>query len=335
MPGLEADNLLAFLAMLGLLRALETARPKWRPRISWKGPPWIAHLHVLEIAGEMEVSQAADEGCFHLAKQFECLVAQFDENDRKNVSFGRDRFRYYAKLARDEDASAALVGSLTAEWPEKKAGGLQAAPLVMMFGQGHQNFLERLVAVPRGDLPSRFKKAKSPPDMRAPTKIGEALFGPWRREDDADGFRWDPEDDQRYALRYDDPSGAGAALTMHGANRLAAIGFLSFVTAPGEMRMMAAGAVRQDGWSFVWPIWNVPLSRVGIEALLSHPDVLACRREKLRCLGVDEILRARRIANGKFMNVTRAQPMASEGSERENREAKPRGSRVHRQVSRA
>ena len=33
--GLEPDNLLAFLALLGLLRALETARPKWRPRARW------------------------------------------------------------------------------------------------------------------------------------------------------------------------------------------------------------------------------------------------------------------------------------------------------------
>ena len=34
LPGLEADNLLAFLALLGLLRALETVREEWRPRVS-------------------------------------------------------------------------------------------------------------------------------------------------------------------------------------------------------------------------------------------------------------------------------------------------------------
>jgi len=32
LEGLEPDNLLAFLALLGLLRSLETARPAWRPR---------------------------------------------------------------------------------------------------------------------------------------------------------------------------------------------------------------------------------------------------------------------------------------------------------------
>ena len=31
LDGLETDNLLAFMALLGLLRSLEEARPDWRP----------------------------------------------------------------------------------------------------------------------------------------------------------------------------------------------------------------------------------------------------------------------------------------------------------------
>ena len=131
-----------------------------------------------------------------------------------------------------------------------------------------------------------------------------------RREDDADGFRWDPEDDQRYALRYDDPSLVGAALTVVGANRLAAVGFLSFPTASSERGIQSAGAVREKNeWFFVWPIWLSRLSRVGIESLLAHPDLLNGERARLRSLGIAEIFRARRVANGKFMNVARAQPI--------------------------
>jgi hypothetical protein len=51
-----------------------------------------------------------------------------------------------------------------------------------------------------------------------------------------------PQDDQHYALRYDDPSLAGAAPTAVGANPLAVIGFLSFSTAPQPNRMKAVGA---------------------------------------------------------------------------------------------
>ena len=36
LDGLEPDNLLAFLALLGLLRALDAARPDWRARAYWR-----------------------------------------------------------------------------------------------------------------------------------------------------------------------------------------------------------------------------------------------------------------------------------------------------------
>ncbi len=303
MPGLESDNLLAFLALLGLLRTLEIARGDWLPRASWKGPPWTAQLHLARFVEAVEIAQAANEG---IAR----LVERFDVDNRKNVDFGREDYRQYAERVRDDMVGAALASALTAESPQKKAGGLSAAPLVMMFGQGHQNFLERLVDVSSGKLPNRLRKLKSPPDMSGPDKIAEALFQPWRRDDDADGFRWDPEDDQRYALRYDDPSLAGAAPTVIGANRLAAIGFVSFSAVPAERQMRAVGAIREDGeWFFVWPIWLQPLSRVGVEALLNHPALLHGHRGELHLLGVVEIFRARRIANGKFINVTRARPV--------------------------
>lgn len=35
LDGLEPDNLLAFLALLGLLRSIELSRPDWRPRAYW------------------------------------------------------------------------------------------------------------------------------------------------------------------------------------------------------------------------------------------------------------------------------------------------------------
>ncbi len=303
LPGLEVDNLLAFLAHLGLLRALETVRPDWEPRSSWTGPRWRARLHLTVAATEQEVASAAAEGV-------EQIASRFDVDERANVKFVGHEFRDYAKRVRGEVVGAALAASLAGERPEKKSGDVGAAPLVMMFGQGWQNFLERLVAVPRGDLPTRMRKLKSPPNMRDPQKIAEALFAPWRREDDADAFRWDPEEDQRYALRFGDPSAEGAAPTVHGANRLAAIGLLSFPCLPGTRRMTTPGVARDaSGVMFVWPVWTFPLSRHAIERLLAHPDVLGMRVEKLHTLGVAEVFRARRISNGKFMNVTRAMPV--------------------------
>ncbi|MGH7933119.1 MAG: type I-G CRISPR-associated protein, Cas3-extension family [Candidatus Binataceae bacterium] len=305
MPGLEPDNLLGFMALLGLLRTLEAARPNWEPRASWKGTPWTAQLHLAAFPEPMQVAQAAIEG-------IATLLERFDIDKRKNVDFAPEEYRTYAKRMRRERVEASLASALTAEWPQNRKAdrSLSAAPLVMMFGQGHQNFLDRLIDVPSGALPNRLRKLKSPPDLADPAKIAQTLFQPWRHEDDADGFRWDPEDDQRYALRYDDPSLSGAAPTVVGANRLAAIGFLSFAIAPRAKRMKAVGAIRDDGeWLFVWPIWLPRFSRVGIEALLAHSDLLSGERSRLQLLGVAEIFRARRVSNGKFMNVARARPV--------------------------
>ncbi len=236
MPGLEADNLLALLATLGLLRSLEASQPP---------------------------------------------------------------------------VASALAAALSAECPLKEDGRTNAAPLVMLFGQGHQHFLDRLVSVPQGDLPGPLRKLKKPPDLRSPSMIAGALFAPWKRSDATDAFRWDPEEDQRYALRFGDPSRAGAALTVHGANRLAAIGLLSFPCMPTKRRLRAAGSDRtEEGVVFLWPIWTSPFTRRSIEDLLVHPALLRGDRQALAAFSVREIFRARRIANGKFMNVTRATPVA-------------------------
>jgi hypothetical protein len=238
MPGLEPDNLLAFMALMGLLRALEVARPDWRPRASWKGPPWIAHLELAVHADRNEAARAANDGILTLVMHFTSIRTIV----KTLFYFGR------VSDLRPADAKRSVEAALaSAPWSRlRKNGDLQAAPLVLMFGQGHQNFLERLIDVPSGTLPSRLRKLKTPPDMTAPAKIAEALFQAWRREDDADGFRWDPADDQLYALRYEDPSLSGAALTTIGANRLAAIGFLSFWTVPSHWEVQSVGGVRED-----------------------------------------------------------------------------------------
>lgn len=307
LAGLEVDNLLAFLALMGLLRALEDAQPSWAAMASWTGPPWHARLHLAVQASTRTVAEAASRG-------IDAIAARYDVDGRSNVAFMRTEFRTYAVRMRGDAVGASLAAVLTAEHPERRTGGLLAAPLVMMFGQGHQNFLERLLEVPRGVLPSRHRKLKKLPDFRNPAMIEAALFSPWMRSDDADGFRWDPEDDQRYALRHGDPSREGAALTVHGANRLAAIGFLSFACAPGA-RFMARGSGRDDdGVYFVWPVWRQPFARRSIESLLSHADLIGGRLERLSPLGIAEIYRARRIANGKYMNVSRAMPVRSMAS---------------------
>ena len=55
LEGLEPDNLLAFLTLLGFLRALEVARPLWRPRAAWtlNDPPLRPALILAEPTASM------------------------------------------------------------------------------------------------------------------------------------------------------------------------------------------------------------------------------------------------------------------------------------------
>ncbi len=70
---------------------------------------------------------------------------------------------------------------------------------------------------------------------------------------------------------------------------------LSFSTPQVSEGFSQRGAVREKNeWFFVWPIWLPRLSRVAIEALLAHPNLLKGEGARLQLLGVPEIFRARR-----------------------------------------
>jgi hypothetical protein len=144
--------------------------------------------------------------------------------------------------------------------------------------------------------------------LSAAETIEEALFLPWARQDPTPGFRWDPAEDVRYALRASDPSGEKST-TQHGANRLAATGLPILTAVPvqrgNRVRLQVLGGSPDRDFMFAWPIWREPASLSAIRAMLSHPD-LANGPVKLAHLSVEQVRRARRIVVGRFMNFTRA-----------------------------
>ncbi len=305
LDGLEPDNLLAFLALLGLLRALEAAG--WRPRAHWTGVPLRPVLTLREAATPEQVAEKAAVGCIALAQDH-------DFGGEKDLAFDSTRARALLEAAARPEASGrmALLGSLFSDAALKDDGRILAAPLCAMFGQGHQHFLTRLVDVPRGALPKAMAKRRPPPDLNAPTYLLAALFEPWLRIDETDGFRWDPAEDRRYAMRFKNPSG-DAGRTVHGANRLASLGLAALpgaaVVRRRGVRFLTLGAEHgPDGTLGIsWPIWNRAASLAAIQAMLGHPGLVSGDTAGIRHLGVVERRRARRIANGKFMNFTRAE----------------------------
>jgi hypothetical protein len=188
-------------------------------------------------------------------------------------------------------------------------GQIEATPLCLLFGQGHQHFLDRLTTVPRTQAPPPRGRGKNMVSLTPAETINEALFQPWTRQDPTPGFRWDPAEDVRYALRANDPSGEKST-TQHGANRLAALGLPVFTAAPvqrrNRVRLQIIGGSLDGTFALAWPIWREPASLAAIRAMLSHPD-LTTDPTKLSHLGVEQVRRARRISNGRFNNFARAE----------------------------
>ena len=313
LDGLEPDNLLAFMALLGLLRALDEAQPNWRTRVFWTvdEPPLRPALRTPKDVDANAVAEVAAEG-------LDLLARRHDFDGRKDLTLSpadaaRSLQKAVGTAGRDgyvADLWAALVSDAAVSRDRKKA---EPTPLCFMFGQGHQHFLERLASVPRRKAPPDRGKGRSKVTVPETDCLREALFASWKRPDDTQSFRWDPNEDVRYALRARDPTDAQTKeTTQHGANRLAAIGLSMLTVAPksrlGQVRLVILGGRRENNGSFVfrWPIWRAPISLACIRALLGHQGLGTC--ETLAALGILEVRQARRIAAGRFMNVTRANP---------------------------
>lgn len=320
--GLEPDNLLAFLALLGLLRALETAdaegpEPATRllPRVAWdfKDRPLRPVLYLACALTQEQVAEAAIRGLRRLA-------SAYDFAGRANLDYSGAECRELLDLAartsnareryRSDLLAALMIDAAVRPGRDPDASPVEPTPLCLQFGQGRQHFLDRLTKVANDDLRPVRGGRRSLPRPSSTDSIVEALFAPWRRADPTLSFRWDPAEDVRYALLPGDPTDETyKARTQHGANRLAVAGVAALTVAPatrGErvrLRVLG-GSVTRDGFAFAWPVWREPATLSTIRALLGHPGLW--KPGGLEHLGVAFVYTTRRISVGKFMNFSQA-----------------------------
>jgi hypothetical protein len=287
--GIERDSALGWLALLGLLRALDAARLAWFARAYWHGIPPVAQLVVAADVDPDDVAKAAVEGCAAYRRVFAF-------GDRKDVSLTAQETHQTLDAARGTIGDE-IWSALCSDVVITNGKGVATNPLVTMAGQGHQHFLERLTAIAATE--------------GLPEQITAALFAPWKRADNAPSLRWDYADDRRYALRADDPSG-DKQTTEHGAHRLAILGLLSYQSAPqvderwGRVSLATRGWAREHRTTIAtWPLWEHPARLGAIEAMLDSPSFTR---------GVTATVRAERVAVGKFRTVGRGSETPLTGS---------------------
>lgn len=300
LDGFEPDNLLAFLALLGLLRALEVARPAWHPRAAWDvdTSPLRPLLQLREPVTRGAVCEAAIEGVRKLAK-----ANDFGGKTKLKLSPSAARTRLAEAVhdAQNGDRHGAqLWSALVSDAAVKgKADAVERTPFCLL-DVAQTSFLKTLAEVcsmevlPRGDRHRHFLEA-----------LAKSLFDPWRREDDTPSFRWDPVEDSRHAYRWAAPTNEKQGVE-HAANVLAAIGLPLLTVVPGQrngqVHLRVVGGEASGGFSFAWPIWREATSLSTIRCLLLHPALRIAGA--LAHLGVHHVRITRRISppGSKYMN---------------------------------
>lgn len=315
LEGIEPGNLLGFLALLGLLRALEAERQEWHPRAFWSvsDPP-------LRPVLTLSTPQSKQELCEAAAKGVERLTAFLDFGDagdlKVEVKNARDLCQTAARQATEgeryfADLCAALFSDVVAD-DEKK----RVEPTFLAYPSvATSNFLKNFKAIANSGMPDNRSRDPSYPKSPADCLL-QALFLPWNRSDRPVGLRWDPDEAKRHALQWRAPT-KDPPTTQHGANRLAIIGLSALTAVPvisGTRVSLSVlgGAGSGDRFSLAWPIWTTPISLAAVRALLSHPQLR--KQGALDYLGVDHVRVTRRISLDRLRNFTAAEPLEHEES---------------------
>lgn len=311
LDGFEPDNLLAFMALLGLLRIFEESQPDWYARVAWTAdePPLRPILQVPVGVDQDSILCAAALGLNALAERH-----RFDGLTDLKLSpeDARKRMNEVAKSSDGDRYSADMWASLVSDSAVKdKKEEVERTPLCLL-GVARTNFLKTFKEVPNCSKPPKRGRGKKKEEISETDCLREALFEPWKRPDKMGAFRWDPNEDARHALRWTAPAD-DKETTQHGANRLAAIGLSVLTVVPiprrGQVELAILGGQLESSGKFnmCWPIWREPISLASIRALLSHPGL---DHQKTRtALGIIEVRQAWRISVGRYyMNFTSAEP---------------------------
>jgi hypothetical protein len=225
-----------------------------------------------------------------------------------DLKVGQETFRGYAihafeKISVASRTEADFVAAVGSDACVVKEGVIQDTALRTMSGAGHQHFLANM----RNIVKATDKK-----------HLYSALFEKWRYDDPVEKLtmRWDPIDDQRYALRSNNPSGDPSRKTrgsVLGANRLAIEGIPLLPVMPVGAKARTTGfrGEKSADTYLTWPIWRPCVDLDVVRAVLSLEELQedSPPREELMRRGIIEVYRSQRITIGKFRNFTMGQPV--------------------------
>ena len=295
LTGLDGSNPLGFLAAIGTLRTLVHADPAVVYRMEWRTHhgTWIPALS----GNGMPSDEALIELLAHALRRHP--APEFDFAQNLNVSseeFSEVAGNAQRQVTIQDRRYADFIASYGCElFLTRDTKSIQDTALRTMSGAGHQHFLGTM-----NDLVVKTNE----------DHLRRSLLETWDYADEKLGLRWDPEEDRRYALRWDNPSG-DTVRTMRGANRLAVEALPLLPTAPGDRQLHTTGFSMQDkAVLLTWPIWTSALGLDVVRSLLALSEIQKPEpsRPILSAMGIVEVYRSQRVTVGKYRNFARARP---------------------------
>lgn len=289
--GLDGSNPLGFLAAVGAVSVLHRAQPDvriawtrrgdgWRPEISGCGTTEDDFLHNL-----MGTLANAPLTAFDFDSRMPCPVEKFSAALRGAQS------RSSMDDRRDADFLAAMGTDL---YPDEASGNFQGTHLRMVRSgdSKHQG------------LPVYAKDIRR---KSTEERVRRAVFSPWDYQDEGFSLRWDPIEDQRYALAWKNPSEAklgDAPATMLGANCLAveALPLFPSLLVRDKVRTTGFRDVSSREVYFVWPVWTPRIGLDTLRSVLAFPTIrkAPASRSALARMGIEEIFESQRIKQNQY-----------------------------------
>ena len=262
--GLRADNLQAFLALLGVLRVVDLQCPQWRARARWKNEAagGLAKIGLAEIEIEADAVSESDFVAA-TAKGARELLASLAESIPETDAV--ENAETVVKM-NHENPQAAFVGVFAA--PPPPSMETTKSPLFLLSGsQTCRGKAGELAELPDSD----FERA---------------LLRVWRyKTGELQGFNWDSQDRREHARWHKAPKNDRNFAVEKGGLALAICGWPSFMPAPktkgkrkeidnaapgwraGTRRLREGLAKWQTDLS--WPLWVRFADLPEIEATLT------------------------------------------------------------------
>lgn len=295
LSGLKGHHPLGFLAACGLLRITP---PTLDTRLSWQSIPNNPSERIAIISSSVAeskdglrqslLSTVADAASGYLDTVDKLGLKTDNLSPEDMRQKGRDLLAKIDFTNTSDVLESELLPAIGSDLVVSSNGKrIEKSKLVMTTAS--RDLFKNAGLKPATDLSKRNKQ--DDPTRKVMDHIEEALFGPWRYNDEAHPQGLDPNFQRFHALRNMDPSPDRKKRSVTAAVFLAyqALMLLPCFAVNGKLRTTAIRK-RNGTDCFEWPLWKAPISLATLRSLLSSE-----LDNSILARGVDVLYRSRRI----------------------------------------